>query len=129
MLAMLDRLVYASIVYNGVTGSRVCSRFIDLLLNTLLGILVIRRIVICCGLVIRRIVLLIVCGLVICGLVVCGLVIRRLIIDRIFLVIICRLILFGIIIGHLNNNAENYFVSHSSAVTIFARRPPSIIRR
>jgi hypothetical protein len=33
------------------------------------------------------------------------------------------------IIGHLNNNAENYFVSHSSAVTIFARRPPSIIRR
>lgn len=113
MLAMLDRLVYTSIVYNGVTGSRVCSCFIDLLLNTRLGIVAVVILLVICRLVIRR---LVICRLVILRIV--FLVIRWLI-----------LILFGIVIGHLNNNAENYFVSHSSAVTIFARRPPSIIRR
>ena len=112
MLAMLDRLVYARIVYNSVTGSRVCSRFINPLLNTLLSILAIVILV-----VIRRIVLLVIVYRIVLLVVSRG-VIRRLI-----------LILFGIVIGHLNNNTEIYLVSHSSAVVIFARRSPSVIRR
>ena len=125
MLAMLDRLIYASIVYNGVTGRCVCSCFIDLLLNTRLGIVAVVIL-----LVIRRIVLLVVVYRIVL-LVVVYRIVLLVIVYRIVLLVIRRLvlILFGIVIGHLNNNAENYFVSHSSAVTIFARRPPSIIRR